>query len=79
MGDAAQGHFQVDGRGWYDFSVTDIPIFEGLRELDDGGYARSTVGIADDSDVFLTVSLSEPYDTNDRCYKLVAAVIEIPT
>jgi hypothetical protein len=70
--------FRVDGGGWYDFAVTDIPVFERLRELDDGNYPRRTVGIADGSDVFLTVSLAEPYEGNDRCYKLAAAVIEVP-
>ena len=76
-GPQRKANFRLEGQAWYDFSVTDIAIYERLRHLSDGGYPRSTVGIADDSDVFLTVSLTEPYD-NDRCYKLVAAVIEIP-
>jgi Dual OB-containing domain len=63
--------------GWYDFPLTDIRIYERLRQLADGEYARDTVGIDEDSDVFLTVSPSEPYD-NDRCYKLVAAVLDVP-
>jgi hypothetical protein len=70
--------FQVGGGGWYDFAVTDIAIFERLRELDDGNYPRDAVGIADESDVFVTVSLAEPYEENDRCYKLAAAILEIP-
>lgn len=69
--------FRIGGGGWYDFPVTDIPIYERLRQLADGEYRRDTAGIDEDSDVFLTVSLSEPYD-NDRCYKLVAAVLEVP-
>jgi len=72
--------FGVDGQdGIYDFPVTDIPIFAQLQPLDDGNYSRSQVGIEDTSDVFLTVSLAEPYAENDRCYKLVAAVVEVPS
>jgi len=56
--------------------VTDPPIFEQLRPLDDGMHARNVVGIADDSEVFYLVSLGEPF--NDRCFKLVAGVLEIP-
>ena len=72
--------FQVEGNGngSYDFPVTDIPVLGQLQPLADGNHPRSTVGISDGSDVFLTVSLAEPYAENDRCYKLVAAVIEIP-
>lgn len=70
--------FQLENGGWYDFQVTDIQIYDRLRNLDDGNYPRNTVGIADDSAVFLTVSLTEPYAENDRCYKLVAAVAEVP-
>lgn len=68
--------FQIGDGTVYDWSVTDIPVYEQLRELDDGNYPRDTAGIDDDSDVFLTISLGEPYDQNDSCYKLVAAVLE---
>jgi hypothetical protein len=71
--------FSVDGRGTYDFAVTDIPVFAQLEPLADGNYPRSRVGIDDASDVFLTVSLAEPYELNDRCYKLAAAVVEVPS
>jgi hypothetical protein len=71
--------FRIGGGGWYDWSVTDIPVYEQLRELDDGNYPRDTVGIDDDSDVLLTISLAEPYQENDACYKLVAAVLEVET
>src|SRR6266511_713858 len=64
--------FRIGGGGWYDWSVTDIPVYEQLRGLDDGNYPRDTVGIDEDSDVFLTISLSEAYQENDACYKLVA-------
>jgi len=37
-----------------------------------------TVGISDDSDLFLLVSLSEPYEQTENCYKLVAGTLEVP-
>ena len=73
-----KANFQLDGRGWYDFHVTDPPIEARLEALAEGGHPRSAVGIDDESDVLLTLSLGEPYDFNDQCYKLVAAVLELP-
>lgn len=71
--------FRLDDGGWYDWPVTDIAVYEELRQLEDGGYPRDQVGIGDDSGVFLTISLGEPYEGNDACYKLVAAVLEVPS
>jgi hypothetical protein len=71
--------FRLAGRNaWYEFSVTDPPIYERLVPLPDGSHDRDIVGIADDSDVFYLVSLGEPFDNVDRCFKLVAGVLEIP-
>lgn len=35
------------------------------------------VGVDDDSDGFLTISLAESHQENDACYKLAAAVLEV--
>ena len=70
--------FRLAGRnGWYEFSVTDPPIFEQLAPLPDGTHDRNVVGIADDSELFYLVSLGEPFANVDRCFKLVAGVLEI--
>lgn len=70
--------FRLAGRNaWYEFSVTDPPIYERLVPLADGSHERNVVGIADESEVFYLVSLAEPFADNDRCFKLVAGVIEI--
>lgn len=77
----AQQHkadFSVDGTSGYDFAVTDIPILGRLEQLNNGHYPRDAVGVEDDSDVFLTISLAEPYSKNDQCYKLAAAIVEVP-
>jgi hypothetical protein len=69
--------FTLDGPGQYDFHVMDFPIEAALHELPLGVHARDAVGIDDDADVFLTISLGEPYSLNDDCYKLAAAVIAL--
>lgn len=70
--------FRLDGRdGLYEFSVTDPPIRSRLQALADGSHPRGAVGIADDSEVFYLVSLGEPFDGVDRCFKLVAGVLEV--
>jgi hypothetical protein len=71
-------NFRLAGGGWCQFSVTD-PVYQRLVPLADGSRPRNAVGIADDSDPFFLVSLSEPFDQTDRCYKLVAGVLEIPS
>jgi Dual OB-containing domain len=71
-------NFLIPGGGWCQFSVTDPPIHERLVPLADGSHARGVVGIADDSDLFLLVSLSEPFEKTDDCYKLVAGTLEVP-
>jgi hypothetical protein len=69
--------FTTDGPGQYDFHVTDFPIEEALHGLELGTHPRDAVGIDDDAQVYLTISLGEPYNMNDDCYKLAAAVIDI--
>jgi hypothetical protein len=74
-----KARFIGDGFGHYEFHVTDIPVEEALHLLGFGLHAREAVGIGADADVYLTISLSEPFDRNDNCYKLAAAVIALPT
>ncbi len=74
-----KANFRVPGGGWCQFSITDPPIHAQLVPLPDGSHPRNTVGIADDSDLFLLVSLSEPFEQTDNCYKLVAGTLEVPT
>jgi hypothetical protein len=71
-------NFRVAGGDWCQFSVTDPPIHERLVPLPDGSHLRNAVGIDDGSDLFLLVSLSEPYDQTGNCYKLIAGVLEVP-
>jgi hypothetical protein len=60
----------------YNLSVTD-PIWEDrLRDLSYGAYERVVAGIDARDEVFLTISLGEPFQGS--CYKLVAAVILLP-
>jgi hypothetical protein len=78
----AGGHktnFRIRGGGWCQFSVTDPRVYEQLVPLDDGSHPRNTVGIADDADLFLLVSLSEPFEQTGNCYKLVAGTLDVPT
>lgn len=69
--------FTLDAPGQYDFSVTDFAIEDVLRTLPLGVHTRDAVGIGDDAEVYLTISLGEPYNLNDDCYKLAAAVIAV--
>jgi len=70
--------FRLDGRiAYYEFSVTDPPIRSRLQELADGSHPLSAVSIADDAEVFYLVSLGEPFNGVDRCFKLVAGVLEV--
>jgi hypothetical protein len=71
--------FELADCGWFDLHVTDPPIEAQLASLTEGSHPRDAVGINEDSDVLLTLSLSEPYATNNDCYKLVAAVLELPS
>ncbi len=70
--------FSAGGKGQYDFHVTDLPIEERLHGLGLGVHPREAVGIDADADVYLTISLGEPFNLNDDCYKLAAAVIALP-
>jgi hypothetical protein len=62
----------------YDLAVTDIPYDDKLKDLPLGEYSSEQLGIQKQSEMYFTVSLGEPLD-NGYCFKLVAAVLELPT
>jgi hypothetical protein len=61
----------------YDLVVTDISYDEKLRELELGDYSSKQIGISNEKVLYFTISLGEPLD-NGYCYKLVAAVLQLP-
>jgi hypothetical protein len=54
----------------YNLSVTDPVARNAFANREEGDYPLS--------DVYLCVSLTEPYEHDDRCHKLVAAIISNP-
>ena len=62
----------------YDLAVTDIPYDDKLKDMDLGEYSSEQLGIRNESSLYFTISLGEPLD-NGWCYKLVAAVLQLPT
>lgn len=69
--------FSLDGQP-YNLAVTD-PIWEAALSTFPPGYHRSTSveSLNPDNEIWLTISLGEPLN-GDYCYKLVAAVLQIP-
>jgi hypothetical protein len=61
----------------YDLAVTDIPYDDKLKVLELGEYSSEQFGIRKQEAVYFTISLGEPFE-NDYCYKLVAAVLQLP-
>lgn len=55
----------------YDLSCTDLSAWQ--------SHAYSAGGLYSESDWYLTVSLGEPWEDTNACYKVVAAGLEIPT
>jgi len=66
--------FELAGRV-FDLAVTDPVWKDRLNNRIHGTYGRADVGIDNDTQVFLTISLGEPLD--GFCYKLVAAVLQV--
>ncbi|MBP9018147.1 MAG: hypothetical protein KBG17_10455 [Paludibacteraceae bacterium] len=64
------------GNGTFDLVVTDPIWKERLRNKNNGTYSLSDVGIDIKLPIYLTISLGEPLD--GYCYKLVAAILQIP-
>jgi hypothetical protein len=65
------------GSANYNLAVTDIPYDDKLKELELGEYSSEQLGIRKEDSVYFTISLGEPLD-NGYCYKLVAAVLQLP-
>jgi hypothetical protein len=64
-----RGNFQYNGT-YYSFSLTDPTARKAVEGKDEGEYPLN--------DVYLCVSLTEPFDEDGRCHKLVAGVIRKP-
>jgi hypothetical protein len=66
----------------YHLALTDVAWEQRLRDLLPGSHRREAAGLTPDETVFLTISLSEPFQPEPTaeasCYKLVAAVIVLP-
>lgn len=62
----------------YSLAVTDIRYEQKVNSLELGEYSSEQLGILDESRLYFTISLGEPLD-NGFCFKLVAAVLELPT
>ena len=64
-----RGKFDYSG-AHYNLSVTDPAVWNTFASRPEGDYPLN--------DVYLCVSLTEPYEQDDRCHKLVAAIITNP-
>jgi hypothetical protein len=71
----ASAQFQQGGTS-YRLPITDPAWLDAFRTLDPGKYPITACGIAGDSDVLLTLSLSEPWE-DGYCYKLVSAILPV--
>jgi hypothetical protein len=67
--------FDLGGKE-YSLSVTDPLWLAKLETLPLGNHPSSAIGLSPNAKIWLTISLSEPF--NGACYKLVAAVIVNP-
>ena len=64
-----RGKFECNGTH-YNLSVTDPVVRDAFAAREETDYPLN--------DVYLCVSLTEPYEHDDRCHKLVAAIISNP-
>lgn len=64
------------GDATYNLSITDPEWESRLRPLAQGTHNVQEGGLAGDESLFLTVSLSEPF--NGDCFKLVAGIVALP-
>jgi len=62
----------------YSLSVTDPVWAQRLAHLPNGRYPRDAANVGASEQILFTVSLSEPLEWNNHCYKLVAGVIVLP-
>lgn len=65
----------------YDLPVTDPAFEQRMATLPVGAHGRAAVGIGRTDRVLLTVSLGEPFPPTEHgdCFKLVAAVLVLPS
>jgi len=63
----------------YSLSVTDPVWAQRLAHLPNGLYPREAASVGTSEQILFTISLSEPLEWNNHCYKLVAGVIVLPT
>ncbi len=63
----------------YCLSVTDPVWAQRLAHLPNGLYPREAAFVGRDEQILFTISLSEPLEWNNHCYKLVAGVIVLPS
>lgn len=73
-----RAHFRVSGQP-YDLVVTDPEFFKRFSGWSLGYYDRDAPGIGEHDRIWFTVSLTEPFEATGDCFKLVAAVICIPS
>jgi len=69
-------HFSLSNQP-YALIVTDPLIESRMYSWKQATYQSSALGFGDESDILLTVSMAEPFQLNNRCYKLVAGVAAI--
>jgi len=62
-----QGQFEYAGATYW-LRVTD-PVYEQRYQAQPEGYYSL-------GESYLTISIGEPYDKQEACYKLIAAIIE---
>jgi hypothetical protein len=67
-----RGHLR-HGLTLYKLNVTDPHVARRFSH-----FPANTYWLEDRDEIFLTLSLTEPYDRDHRCHKLVAAVITNP-
>ena len=63
----------------YNLPLTDFVWEPFLNNLAPGIYTPEDVGMPPEERLLFTVSLGEPAEFDGACYKLVAAVVELPT
>ena len=73
----ARAQFYI-GDSYYNLGVTDPSFEPKLKSLADGYHEPVEVGLRNNDGVAFTISLSEPADFDQNCYKLVAAVLTPP-
>lgn len=66
------------GDAYYDLPVTDPQWIDAFRELDYGLHPECACGLRAYEKLFLTISLTETFEQDGFCYKVVAGLVPIP-